>query len=495
MIKYQLKDYVQVLASNHLIVEANLDERLLNTKISLVSYYSKEVEKNSIFICKGLNFKSEYLKEAVDLGALIYISEEKYIDYPHIIVSDIHKSLALLANLYYDYPAKDMDLIGITGTKGKTTTAFFTKSIIDEYEKNCGILSSIINYDGASTTESLITTPESLDIYKYIRNAKENNIKTMVMEVSSQALKYDRVYNIHYKVGVFTNIGVDHISSIEHPDFEDYFHSKLSLFNNCEIVCLNLDSDYIDSIVSASFGKKVFTYSMHDDTADLYAYDIKKIDATKYSFKVKTSKFNTEFILPMMGEFNIYNALASITVAYALDIPVEYIYKGLLKSRVPGRMETFSSKDKNTIAIVDYAHNKLSLESLLSSVKKEYPDKRVITVFGSVGGKAKNRRKELGVTANLYADFIYLTTDDPGIEEVSDICNEIAAFIPNHNYKVIENRALAIKEAILNNIGSVIVVTGKGIETHQKKKTLEDYEGDIFYVQESLKEIEELTFV
>lgn len=494
MKQYELKDYIKILEDNHLIKSKNISESIFHKKISNVSYNSKDIGENSIFICKGNKFKEEYLTEAINRGIILYVSEIEYLDYPHIIVTDIRKSLALLSKLYFNNPEEPMNLIGITGTKGKSTTAFFTKSILDEYLGDTAILSSILNYDGTSH-EALVTTPESFEIYKYMHEAQKNNIKTMVMEVSSQALKYDRVYKIPYKVGVFTNISTDHISPIEHPNFEDYFHSKLSLFKNCNTICINLDSDFIEKILEEARDHKVITYSLKNKNADIYGYDIKKIDHSTFSFKVKTKNFDKEFTLPMGGIFNIYNALASIAISVSLDVPVGYMIKGLAKVSVPGRMKTITSKDNKTIAIVDYAHNKLSFEALLSSIRKEYPDKKIITVFGSVGDKAKNRRKELGIIASNYADFSYLTTDDPGSEEAQDICHEIAKYIDNDRYKIVLNRESAIKEAILNNRESVIVIAGKGAEVHQKCKTLEDYKGDIFCATEALKEIEELTLV
>lgn len=485
MKQYKLIDYIILLKRENLIVKADYNDSLLDTDIKKITYNSKEVEANSIFVCKGLNFKEEYLQEAINKGALFIISNERHPEFPSIQVSDIRKALAVLSALYFDYPSHDVNMIGITGTKGKSTIAFYTKSILDTYFNDTAIVSSIYNYDGIKKEEATVTTPESLDLEHYIWNAKESHIENLVMEVSSQALKLDRVYNILYDIGVFTNISIDHISSIEHPDFQDYFNSKLKLLEQSKTVIINLDMDHLDEVLEhTKNNQKVITYSIKNPHADIYAYDIKKISHDEYEFWVKTKYFNHKFILGMPGLFNVSNALASIAIASLLKVPVENISKGLRNVKVMGRMETYLSQDKSTVAIVDYAHNKLSFESLLGTVKKEYATKKMIVLFGCPGDKAQIRRKDMGLIANEYADYIYLTTDDPGHENPALICNEIASYIKPGKYEIIIDREKAIEEAIQNNPGCVIVIAGKGAEKHQKAVTLEDYKGDATIVEE-----------
>lgn len=479
MSKYLLKDYVNLLQAHNLIKEINLNDELLKRNIDNITYNSKDILANSLFVCKGFNFKKEYLEEAINNKIILYISSEKYFDYPCIIVSDIRKSLALISFMFYNYPYNNLDIIGITGTKGKTTTAVYLQKIL-----NCGILSSLYN-DVGVRKEALVTTPESLDLASLLNDAVKNNFKQVVMEVSSQALKYDRVYSLPFKIGVFTNISPDHISPIEHRDFNDYFTSKLKIFKQSEIAIVNLDMEHISKVLeSAKKCSKVITYSLKNKDADFYAENIKKLASDKYSFYVNGYKYT----LNMGGLFNVSNALASIAVASIFNIPNETINKALSEVKVSGRMETYYSLDKKTIAIVDYAHNKLSFEALLSTVKDEYPTKDIITVFGCPGNKALQRRRDLGEVASRYAKYNYLTEDDPGTENSRDICLEIAGSLPSDKYEIVLDRETAIKKAIINNPNCVIVIAGKGAEIHQKTHVLEDYKGDASIVKEVFEE-------
>ena len=476
---YKLKDYIDLLKKDNLIEDVCLCDNLLNTEIQKLEHNSKSVSAGTLYICKGLNYKSEYLEEAILNGAIVYIAEKSNVtntDFPHIVVNNIRKALAMVSCMYYDFPAEKLNMIGITGTKGKSTTAYYIKSILDDYMKeqnlpDTAIVSSIDTYDGKSCRESLITSPESIDLQEYVYNAVDSKMKNLVMEVSSQALKLDRVYNINYKVGVFLNISEDHISTIEHPNFDDYFASKLKFFKQVEIACVNLDSDYIDIILeNAKNSKKVITFSTKNPNADVYGYEIKKQGFKTISFKVKTSQFNEEIILTMPGLFNVENALAAISIAISLNIPFKNIFNGLKVAKASGRMESHISKDGNIIVIVDYAHNKLSFQKLYESTRQEYPNKNIITVFGCPGGKAQLRRRDLGTLSGINSSVTYLTAEDPGPEETIDICKEIAIYVKKENgkYKIIEDRGEAIKQAILENPNSVILITGKGNETRQK---------------------------
>ena len=327
MERYVLEKYLKELKEKDLILNYQDLVDYLNEKIYGISCNSIEVVKNSIFICKGNNFKEDYLKDAVKKGAIFYISEKEYdVNIPCILVSNVRKALAIASNIFYEDAKDSLNIIGLTGTKGKSTTAYYIKYILDEYAKengmhDTGIISSINTYDGKFNDYSLLTTPESIEIHSRFYNMKESGIKNAVMEVSSQALKFDRVYGIKYKVGVFLNISEDHISPLEHHDFEDYFSSKLKLFSLCENACVNLDSDFSDRILNtAKKSCNVVTFSMKDEKADIYAYDIRKEGFSTY-FKVKCDKFDREFVLNMPGIFNIENALAAISTAYILNIP------------------------------------------------------------------------------------------------------------------------------------------------------------------------------
>ena len=497
---YKLGKYIEKLKEKNLFVEENISQEIKNKNINIFTYDSREVKENTLFACKGANFKKEYLYNSLNNGAIAYVAEKNYKeeDKPYIVVSDIRKAIAVLSALFTNYPEKQINMIGITGTKGKSTTTYYLKYILDDYMKKIGknktaIISSIDTYDGKETKESVLTTPEALELHKHIRNAVDSNIENLVMEVCSQALKTDRVYDILYKIGVFLNISEDHISNIEHKDYEDYISSKLKLFEQTQTAVINLNSDDIDRIIKAAKkSKKIITFGTTEN-ADVYGYDIKK-EGKNTVFKVRTKVFNKEFMLTMSGLFNVENALAAIAASIELGVPYENIYNGLKVARASGRMEVYSDKEEKVIVIVDYAHNKLSFEKLYQSTIKEYPNHEIITVFGCPGNHAQNRRKDLGELSGKYSKMNYLTTEDPRFEDPEKICKEISFYIKKENgkYKIILDREKAIKEAILNaKPNTVILITGKGNETVQyiNGKYVE-CETDVEYAKKYLKELD-----
>ena len=502
MEKHKLAEYIKKLKQKGLLEKHNVEESILNIIVECVTYDSREVEKGTCFICKGAHFKKEYLESAIEDGCFVYVSDKVYedIEIPYIKVNDIRKTIAVLSELYNNYPQKKINMIGITGTKGKSTTTCYIKSILDEYMEqidstDTAMISSINTYDGKTNKEAVITTPEALEVYRHIRNAVDSNLKNLVMEVSSQALKTNRVYDIMYKFGVFLNISEDHVSDIEHKDFNDYLESKLKIFSQTETACINIDSDEIEKILEAAKNsKKIVTFGRNKN-ADVFAYEINK-KGKNTTFKVKTQKWEKEFVLTMPGLFNVENALAAITVATELGVPYEYIYKGLKKAKVSGRMEVYTNKDEEIVVIVDYAHNKLSFEKLYESTKKEYPQRKIVTVFGCPGEHALNRRKDLGELSGKYSDMNYLTMEDPRGEETVNICKEISVYIEKENgkYKIIEDRGQAIKQAIFDtDRNSVILITGKGNETRQKvgNKYIKCLT-DVQYAKKYLKEYDKL---
>lgn len=492
---YNLSDYINLLKENNLIksCSVNADPAIMN-----ISYNSREVVENTLFICKGSHFKEEYLTSAIDKGAVCYIAEDIHnVLCDYITVTDLRKAIALITNMFFENIWEKINITGITGTKGKSTTAYFIKYILDEYlsanKKNLSaIISSIDTYDGVANIESRLTTPEPIELHRHFKNAVDSNIDYLTMEVSSQALKYHRVTGITYDVGCFLNIGEDHISDIEHPDFEDYFTSKLKLFSQSKAACVCLDSLFPERVLeAASVCEKVITFSTSDEKADVYAYNITK-KGNDTSFMVRIPGYEGEFILTIPGLFNVQNALAAISVCYLYGIPAEYMYVGLMKARSSGRMEVYSNSDNKITVIVDYAHNKMSFETLFDSVKKEFPGRKISIVFGCPGKKAIGRRHDLGVTAGKFADKVYITEEDFGEEPLMKICEEIAQFVASENcpYEIIPDRGDAIKKAIEDcSEKSVILVTGKGNETRLKRGNVyEPCLTDVEYTVKYLKE-------
>ena len=476
---YTLGDYCALLEEKGLLAAA-LPALPLEETVNLVSYNSQDVVPGTLFICKGAHFKSQYLAQAKEKGAMAYLSLTPYpeVDLPCILVNDMRLVLAPMADMYYNRPSQTLNVIGITGTKGKSSTTYYLKYILDEYMEEMdkgesGVISSIDTFDGVEKFESHLTTPEPLDLHRHFANAVSAGIPYLTMEVSSQALKYHRTLGTRFAAACFLNIGNDHISPIEHPDFEDYFTSKLKIFAQAEVSCVNLDSDHADRVLEAAkaSGSKVITFSRTDPEADVYASKIRK-QGNDILFRVKSRRFLREFRLTMPGLFNVENALAAIAVCQGLNIPERCIYVGLMKARVPGRMEVYANSDNNVIAIVDYAHNRMSFETLFKSVQAEYPGRRIVTVFGCPGKKAFDRRRDLGEISGKYSDLVILTEEDSGEEDTVSICKEIAQHVEAEGcqYSIEPNRGEAIRQAILGcREQSVLLITGKGAETRQKR--------------------------
>jgi len=460
------------------------------TPVTSVTYDSKQVRDGSLFVCKGAHFKEEYLREAIESGAVCYVSETIYPELESkkclgIGVEDIRKAMPVIASTFYGDLSNELVVTGITGTKGKSTTAYFMRYILDDYMAGEGghktaICSGIDNYDGIIEEESHLTTPEIMELYAHMDNALKSGIRYMTMEVSSQALKYDRVTGITFAAGCFLNIGTDHISPIEHPDFDDYFNSKLRIFEQCRKACYSMDSEGQEKIrTAAAKCPEVITFSQIDSDADVFAYDIKSekgcVTLSVFGQKIPGyGNFNEEFSLGTFGTINVENALAAISLACLLGVPMKYIKSGLSKAQSPGRMEVLKSADGKRLAIVDYAHNKLSYEKFFETIGKEFPGKKIIIVFGSAGGKAFARREELGTIAGKNCEYSIITEEDCGEEDVNKICSEIAGYVKAAGGKceIITDRHKAIEKAVsMMDDDTILFVPGKGRETRMKRGT------------------------
>ncbi|MBR3124224.1 MAG: UDP-N-acetylmuramoyl-L-alanyl-D-glutamate--2,6-diaminopimelate ligase [Mogibacterium sp.] len=479
-------------------------------EVNGVTYNSKEAGEGTLFVVKGAHFKEQYLKDAIEKGAACYVredsdapetsvcslvSEEEALDAAnHILektndscldirVSDVRKAMPVIAETFYGKLSDQLKMVGITGTKGKSTTAYFMRYILDDYMAASGgcrsaICSGIDNYDGVIEEESHLTTPEIMELYQHMDNALKSGISYMTMEVSSQALKYDRVTGIEFAAGAFLNIGSDHISAIEHPDFNDYLEAKLKLFGHCRKACINLDCDEQERIRAASADcPYVITFSQKDKNAGVYGYDVKSCEG-KVTFRARGRSiegygdFDEEFTLGTFGTINVENALAAISLSALLGVPIEYVKSGLAKANSPGRMEVFYSEDGKRIAIVDYAHNKLSYEKFFETIRGEFPGKKMMIVFGCPGGKAFARREELGTIAGHNCSYSIITEEDYGEEDVNKICSEIAGFVEaaGGRCEIITDRVEAIKKAItLMDDDTILFLPGKGRETREKR--------------------------
>ena len=494
-----LGDYYQLLLRENLLADSTPLAADLARPVALVSCDSQSVVDGTLFLCKGAHFKEQYLLDAAARGAFCYVSETAYpsAPIPCIRVTDVRRAMALMANFYYNDPWKQLQVVGITGTKGKSSTTYYVKYILDEYLRSSGkgesgVISSIDTYDGVERFESHLTTPEPLALERHFANGVSSGMEYLTMEVSSQALKYDRVLGVRFAVAAFLNIGADHISPVEHPDLEDYFTSKLRIFDQCAVACVNLDSDQADRVLAAAaHAPRLITFSQHNEGAAVYGFDVQK-SGNDILFRARTPRFCRQFRLTMPGLFNVQNALAAIAICEGLGIPEQAIYVGLMKARVPGRMEIYTNANNRVIAIVDYAHNRLSFEKLFQSVREEYPGRRIVTVFGCPGKKAFDRRRDLGEISGRFSDLVILTEEDSGEEPTEDICREIAVHVAEQgcDYSIQPDRGEAIRSAVNScETDSVLLITGKGAETRQKRGIeYIDCPSDVEYVKEFLHE-------
>ncbi len=472
---YPLAWYLDVLRDGEVLV--GCPKGIGGTTIRFATDDSREARPDTLFVCKGAHFRREYLLGAIEAGAVAYVSETDYeVGIPCILVNDIRRTLGLLADTAYDHPSGKLSVCAFTGTKGKTTCAYYLKHVLDAHAArvgchSAGLFSSIEFDDGVEHGISKLTTPEAFQLQRQLANAVASGMQHVVMEASSQALKYDRTVCVEFAVGAFINIGEDHISPIEHPTFEDYFASKLKLFSQCRCAVVNLDMDHVDRVLDAARAcDRVITYSMADETADVLARDVRRTDRGLVAC-VRTPRFTGEMLIATPATFNVSNALAAIACAEALGIDPEDIVRAFEHVRVPGRMELYPSASGNIIGVVDYAHNGMSLEAMLRDLRAFYPDRELAVVFGATGGKGVDRRETMGVAAGKYADRIVITEDDPGPEDPADICETIARFVEeqgNHNWQIVLDRPEAIATAVRETTRpAVVIVSGKGHETRQ----------------------------
>ena len=376
--------------------------------------------------------------------------------------------MAQAACNFYDNPSRKFKLVGVTGTKGKTTTTFMLKGILEKQGYKVGLIGTIANFvAGKNLGDSDRTTPESIELQRLFAQMVEANCDVAVMEVSSQSLKLDRVYGSDFDIGVFTNFSEDHISEKEHPDMEDYFQSKCKLFDMCKYGFINADDLHVQKIKKIATNCEISTYGI-DNYCNLLAKDI-TITNSYVDFKVKLGDKNERVKVCIPGRFSVYNSLAAISVATKLGCESEKIKEALLEVRVPGRSELVDNKKELTI-MIDYAHSPESLENILSAVKS-YTRGRVISVFGCGGDRDTSKRPIMGEISGRIADYSIITSDNPRTEQPDKIVEEIEVGIKKTKgkYICIVDRIEAIKHAIqMANKKDIIVLAGKGHEPYQE---------------------------
>ena len=450
----------------------------LDIDVKNIESNSKNIKEGDMFVAiKGFATDGHtYINDAIKAGAKAVMVEQgcdlKTIKLPAdvtlIMATNTREALAKCSCNFYENPSKKFKLIGVTGTKGKTTTTFMIKEILEKAGHKVGLIGTIATYiNGKMITENSRTTPESLELQRTFAEMVKKGVEYVVMEVSSQSLKLHRVDGCQFDIVVFTNFSEDHISEKEHPDMKDYFESKLKLFKMCENGIINVDDLQVSKVPKLFPNSNIMTYGI-DNYCEVLAKDI-TITNTYVDFRVKVSDRNERVKVDIPGRFSVYNALAAICVAKKIGIASDKVIEALAEIKVPGRSEMVPNSEELPI-MIDYAHSPESLQNILSAVKS-YTRGRVISVFGCGGDRDKTKRPIMGEISGRIADFTFITSDNPRTEKPEEIVKEIEEGIKKTKgkYKVVVDRTEAIKEAIdMANKLDIIVLAGKGHEPYQE---------------------------
>ena len=441
-----------------------------NIKINGIEYMSKNIKEGDIFVAiKGFHKDGkDYITEAIEKGAKVIIldkdcKQEEKQNITYVYVNNSRVALAKIAAKFYDFPNKKLNLFGVTGTKGKTTTVYMIYEILKAAGKKVGMIGTIYTkYDNVKIDSSR-TTPESLDIYKTLKMMLDKGIENVVIEVSSHALELSRLEGLRFNISVFTNLSTEHLDF--HETMDNYLNAKAKLFDMSDFAVINGDDLYYNQL-SKIIKCKIATYGL-DNKVNITATDL-RINGNYTEFKMFVNKMLQTIIVNIPGRFTVYNSLAAIGVCSMLNIQMDAILLGLMNVKVPGRNEVVDIK-KTFTAIVDYAHTPASLEAILVATKK-YAKGRIILVFGCGGNRDKSKRELMGEIAGKYANFTCITSDNPRDEKEETILSMIEEGMKKTNglYKVIKDRREAIKFAMrVAWKNDIVIVAGKGHETYQ----------------------------
>ena len=460
-------------------IEYTLLQGSLETEVRDIIYDSRKIAPETMFVCMvgAVTDGHKYIPDAVEKGASVIVleKEEETAQIPENItvlkVASARLALALMSAALFDHPARKLVTIGLTGTKGKTTTTYMIKKVLEMAGKKVGLIGTIGAMIGEEHLPSKNTTPESYELHRMFAAMVEAGCEYVVMEVSSQGLKLDRTAGILFDYGIFTNLSPDHIGPAEHASFEEYMECKSLLFRQCRIGIVNADDEHVDGILKGHTCE-VKTFSAERE-ADLMASDIGFINEDGklgMHFNV-TGCMDCQAKVHIPGRFSVYNSMVTMLVCHLAGISDEAILEGLSKVQVKGRVEMLPVSKDYTL-IIDYAHNEVSTRSVLTTLM-EYHPKRLICVYGGGGNRSKLRRYDMGEVTGEMADLCVLTCDNPRDEEIRDINNDIKVGLARSNGKYIEidDRKEAIAYCMKNATpGDMIVLLGKGHEDYQEIK-------------------------
>lgn len=457
---------------------------------------SRKVEMGDVFVCiKGAGFDGHrFINDVAEKGVAAIVEMEEVeapADLTVIQVEDTRYALACMSAAYFGYPAEKLTTIGITGTKGKTTTTYMVRQVLESVGIKTGLIGTIETIIGDEIIPAKNTTPESFVVQETFAKMVEQGCDCVVMEVSSQGLMLHRVAGFTFDYGIFTNIEPDHIGPNEHKDFNDYLRCKSMLLKQCKHGIINMDADHIEEILEGHTCD-IETYGVKGN------YDFKASDINLFtkpgclcvSYQL-TGKMDFPVEIHVPGNFSVYNSLCAIAICSHFTNDIEKIKQALIDVRVKGRVEIIPVSHRFTL-MIDYAHNAMSLESLLTSLK-EYQPKRLVTVFGCGGNRSRDRRFEMGEVSSRLADFTIVTSDNPRFEEPIEIINDIIIGVKKADgeYATVPDRKDAIRYAILHaQDGDVIVLAGKGHEDYQEIKGVKHPMDERVLIQEIINEDE-----
>lgn len=446
----------------------------VETEVTSIINDSRRAKEGSLFFCiKGaVTDGHKYAADVAAKGASVLVVEEP-VEVPKTVtvieVEDSRYAMALISAAWYGYPAEQMKIIGITGTKGKTTTTYMVKSILESAGYKVGLIGTIEAIIGEEKIPANNTTPESMTIQEYFRRMADEGCQVVVMEVSSQGLMLHRTAGIPFEIGIFTNIEPDHIGPAEHGSFEEYIACKSMLFRQCRVGIVNGDDPHLDKILEGHTCQ-VEKFGLAED-ADLRAENLELVNRPGYlgiRYTV-TGKMNFDVEIDIPGKFSVYNSLTAIAICRHFQVEVEDIKKALAAAKVKGRVEMVKVSDQFTL-MIDYAHNAMSLESLLTTLREYHPH-RLVCMFGCGGNRSKLRRYEMGEVSGRLADLTIITSDNPRYEKPEDIIADIVTGIEKTDgkYVTITNRKEAIAYSIHHGEpGDIVVLAGKGHEDYQE---------------------------
>ncbi len=485
----KLADLIQNL--DYKLVQGDLDNR----EVEGIVYDSRKVFHGCLFVCvKGANFDGhEFASAVADVGAKTIVVEddvEVRSDVTVIKVPDTREALAILSANWFGNPADRIKVIGITGTKGKTTTTYMIKSILENAGYKVGLIGTIEAIIGDRHIPSKNTTPESYEIQEDLAAMEKEGITICVMEVSSQGLMLHRVDGMTFEIGIFTNISPDHIGPNEHTSFEEYLHCKSLLFQKCRKGILNIDDPHMNDILKDhTCTVETFGFSEKADfrAEDMELFHEKGVMGVNYKV---TGKVNFDVKISVPGRFSVYNSLCAIAVCAHFNVETSDMQKALLNAKVKGRIEPYPASDRYTV-LIDYAHNAMALESLLTTLK-EYNPGRIVTIFGCGGNRSKERRFEMGEVSGKLSDFTVITSDNPRFEEPETIIADIVTGIKKTDgkYVTITDRKEAIKYALSHaEDRDVIVLAGKGHEDYQEIRGKKYHMDERELLAEALQEL------